>query len=201
MKTFFRNSGIQAGLASALFLGVIPVFGKQSIIVGFSPLAVTALRTTIAMLLLLSIMLVFKRQFFYIYPIGLAGCFMAGTINGLGSLLYYSAIQHLDTSVAQLIYSFYPIFVAFLLFLDRSPISKITIFRLALSIPGVYLLLDLSGNSVDIGGYFNDVWGFLVVRPAFNYQSKGVSGCACSHRHLVYFNRHEYHGDHCLYDW
>ncbi|MAT45146.1 MAG: hypothetical protein CL609_22690 [Anaerolineaceae bacterium] len=152
MKIFFRNSGIQAGLASALFLGVIPVFGKQSINVGFAPLAVTAFRTTIAMLLLLSIMSVFKRQFFYIYPIGLAGCFLAGTINGLGSLLYYNAIQRLDTSVAHLIYSFYPIFVAFLLFLDRSPISKITIFRLALSIPGVYLLLDLSGNSVDMGG-------------------------------------------------
>jgi len=151
MKSW-RMTGIHAGLTSAFFLGVIPVFGKQSINFGFSPLAVTALRTSIATLLLLLLMLIFRRKFFYIFPVGLLGCFVAGIVNGLGSLLFYSALQRLDTSIAQLVYSFYPLFVAGWLLLDRQTISKMTIFRLTLSLPGIYLLLDVRGNGVDLIG-------------------------------------------------
>ncbi len=154
MKSSVRRSGIQAGLASAFFLGIIPVFGKQSINIGFTPLMVTALRTTIAMLLLLTIMALFKREFFYIYPVGLFGCLLAGTINGLGSLLFYNAVELLDASIAQLIYSFYPIFIALWLLLDRQPINKLTLIRIFLSLPGIYFLLNLSGESVNIAGVF-----------------------------------------------
>jgi uncharacterized membrane protein len=45
--------GVEAALASALFLGVIPIFGKQAITAGFSPLAVVAFRTILAAGLLL----------------------------------------------------------------------------------------------------------------------------------------------------
>ena len=80
-----RNTGINAALISALFLGFAPVFGKAAMGVGkFSPYAVVALRTGMAALLLLLIMFVWKRKYLYIYPAGLLGCLLAGAVNGIG---------------------------------------------------------------------------------------------------------------------
>ncbi|KAF0111455.1 MAG: hypothetical protein FD147_938 [Chloroflexi bacterium] len=147
-----RSKGISAALASAVFLGLAPIFGKQSIILGFSPLAVVAIRTSIAALLLFLFLLLFKRSFFYIYPLGLAGCMIAGIVNGLGSILYYTALSRLDAGIGQLLYSFYPLFVAFWLFVDRQSISRITLLRLTLSLPAVYLLISSSHQKIDLLG-------------------------------------------------
>jgi drug/metabolite transporter (DMT)-like permease len=145
-----RNQGIQAAIASAIFMGIVPIFGKQAILLGFSPLAVVALRTNFAVLMLLLIILPHKRQFLYIYPVGLMGCALAGFTNGLGSILYYSALSRMDASVGHLLYSFYPIFVALWLLTDRQTISKITIYRLILAAPGVYLLVSTGTKTVDL---------------------------------------------------
>lgn len=152
MSTNQRAKGIQSALASALLLGIVPVFGKQALLEGFSPLAVVALRTSIAAFLLLVLMLIYKRQFFYIFPVGLYGCILAGLINGLGSILYYTALSRINAGIGQLIYSFYPLFVALWLLMDRQAINRLTIFRLALSIPGVILLLSTGENRVDLLG-------------------------------------------------
>jgi hypothetical protein len=40
-----------------------------------------------------------------------------------------------------MLYSFYPLFVAMWLLLDRQPITRLTVFRLALTTPAVILLL------------------------------------------------------------
>jgi drug/metabolite transporter (DMT)-like permease len=147
-----RKKGIVASLASALLLGLTPIFGKQSILFGFTPLAVVAIRTTIAALLLLAFITLFKRTFFTIYPLGLMLCFAAGFINGVGSILYYSALSRLDASIGQLLYSFYPLFVAFWLLIDRQSLHRMTILRLVLAIAGAYLLIANSSKSVDLLG-------------------------------------------------
>jgi drug/metabolite transporter (DMT)-like permease len=146
MKNDARTKGINAALASAIFLGVVPIFGKLAIGSGFSPLAVIAIRTTAAALFMLILMSVQMRSFFYIYPVGLVGCLLAGLINGLGSILYYSALARLDAGVGHMLYSFYPFFVALWLILDRQPPTRLTMLRLAVSIPAVVLLI-LPGNS------------------------------------------------------
>ncbi len=135
-----QQAGIIAALASAVFLGLAPIFGRWSILLGFSPLAVVALRTALAALMMLLIMFLFKRQFLYIFPLGLLGCFLAGTINGLGSLLYYLALNKLPASVGQLLYSLYPLFVAVFSILDKQPISKITMMRVGLAGVAVFFL-------------------------------------------------------------
>ena len=151
MKSNAQTRGILFGLASAILLGLSPVFGKFAISqTGISPFFVVAFRSFIATILLFLIMLIFRRKFLYIYPLGLIGCFFAGALNGIGSILYYSALSRLDASMGQLLYSFYPIFVVFWLLLDRQPISKLTIIRLIISFPGIYLLLsDGKKGSVD----------------------------------------------------
>ena len=149
-----QTTGIGAALASAFFLGLAPVFGKQAIALGFSPVAVVALRTSLAAGLLLLIVVVFKRPFLYIFPVGLAGCILAGTINGLGSLLYYLALGRLSASVGQLLYSMYPLFVAVWLILDNQPPSRLTIIRIALAAFAVVLLANASTGKADWLGVF-----------------------------------------------
>lgn len=147
-----RTKGIVAALSSAIFLGLTPIFGKQSILYGFSPLAVVAIRTLLAAFLFFLFLLFFKRSYFYIYSLGLVGCLLAGFINGLGSILFYTGLSKIDAGIGQLLYSFYPLFVAFWLFIDRQSISKITLLRLILSLPGIILLLSNSTTKIDMAG-------------------------------------------------
>lgn len=147
-----RKTGVQAVLLSAVFLGFTPVFGKQAINAGFSPLAVVGLRTLMAFLLLLTIVVVFQRKYLYIYPAGLIGCGLAGLFNGLGSIMYYSALGRIHASLGQLLYSLYPLFVAIWLVLDSQPPSKFTLFRIALATVAVFLLTYSKSDGVDMVG-------------------------------------------------
>lgn len=147
-----RNTGVQAALASAVFLGMAPIFGKQAILLGLSPLSVVALRTLMAALLLMVVMLVFKRKYFYIYPAGLLGCFLAGGINGVGSLLYYGSLGKIDAGLGQLLYALYPLFVALWLRLDHQPLNKLTVFRLGITLPALFLLTKTQYHSIDLLG-------------------------------------------------
>ena len=94
-----HNEGIFAALSSAVFLGFTPVFGKLAINFGFSPLAVVAFRTSMAAGLVFLFVILFYRSYLYIFPVGLLGCILAGLINGLGSILYYMALNRLNASI------------------------------------------------------------------------------------------------------
>jgi drug/metabolite transporter (DMT)-like permease len=147
-----RSKGINAALISALFLGMAPVFGRQAILLGLSPMAVVAFRTLAAALLLLAIMALFFRKFLYIYPAGFLGCLLAGLVNGVGSLFYYSALGRIDASVGQLIYSLYPLFLVLWLSLDRQSPSRLTLVRIGLSLPAVFLLTQSGHQHIDLIG-------------------------------------------------
>ena len=141
--------GIEAALASALFLGLAPVFGKQAITLGFSPLAVVAFRTIMAAALLLLIVAIIRRPYLYIYPAGLMGCTLAGALNGLGSLFYYFALGRLSVSVAQLLYSLYPVFLVIWLVIERQPPSRLTYFRMGFALLGIIFLTLSSSIQMD----------------------------------------------------
>src|SRR5512147_292515 len=148
-----RNTGINAALVSALFLGLAPVFGKAAMGAGkFSPLAVVALRTSMAALLLVIIIAVFRRRILYIYPAGLLGCLMAGTVNGIGSIFYYVGLSKLNASVAQMIYALYPFFVALWLQLDKQTPSKLTIVRIIIASISAFLLTRAQAGKIDAWG-------------------------------------------------
>ena len=140
-----RITGIEAALGSAVFFGLTPVFGKQAITLGFSPLAVVAFRTILAAGLLLALVAVFRRPYLFIYPAGLLGCALAGMLNGLGSLLYYYSLGRLSVSVGQLLYSLYPLFLVIWLVIDRQPPSRLTYVRIGFALLGI-VFLTLSGS-------------------------------------------------------
>lgn len=147
-----HRRGIRAALLSAFFLGMAPIFGKQAILAGLPPLSVVALRTLFAALLLLAVILAFKRPFLQIYPVGLIGCLLAGGINGIGSLFYYSALGRIDAGIGQLLYSLYPLFVAIWLWLDNQPPSKLTLIRIGLAIPAVGMITLGGQHRLDLLG-------------------------------------------------
>lgn len=157
-----RNTGINAAILSAFFLGLAPVFGKAAMGPGqFSPLAVVAVRTSMAALLLVAIILVLKRRILFIYPAGLLGCLLAGAVNGLGSIFYYVGLSKLNASVAQMLYALYPLFVAFWLQLDKQSPSKLTGVRIVIASLSAYFLTRISAGSVDLGGMI-----FMIVAAA-----------------------------------
>lgn len=115
-------------------------------------MAAVALRTGLAAGILLLIVLLFYRPNLYIFPVGLVGCILAGTINGAGSILYYLALSRLNASVGQLLYSLYPFFVALWLMLDHQTPSTLTLFRLGLASLAVLLLTKIPEGSIDMIG-------------------------------------------------
>jgi drug/metabolite transporter (DMT)-like permease len=146
-----HSTGIVAALSSAVFLGLAPVFGRWAILTGFSALAVVALRTGLATALLFLLMFLFRRKYLYIFPVGLIGCFLAGAINGIGSLLYYMALAELPASLGQLLYALYPLFVAVFSVLDNQPISRLTVIRVSLAALAVLLLtLNIGGARIPL---------------------------------------------------
>src|SRR5215212_530102 len=148
-----RNTGINAALISALFLGLAPVFGKAAMGEGnFSPLAVVALRTSMAALLLVILIVFSKRRTLYIYPAGFLGCVIAGTVNGLGSIFYYVGLSKLNASVAQMLYALYPFFVALWLQLDKQAPSKLTGFRIVIAGISAFLLTRANAGHIDPWG-------------------------------------------------
>jgi drug/metabolite transporter (DMT)-like permease len=144
-----RSKGIQAALASAFLLGLAPVLGRQAILFGFSPLSVVAFRTGLAAGLLFLLVALFKRPFLYIFPVGFAGCMLAGVINGVGSIFYYMALGRLPASIGQMLYSLYPFFLALWMLLDRAPISRVTYLRISIAIVAVFLLTGGTNSEID----------------------------------------------------
>lgn len=128
-----RYKGIVAATFSAFFLGLAPVFGRWAILEGFSPFLVVMLRTVLATLFLFLLLLLSNRRLFYIFSVGMLACFLAGLLNGLGSLLYYLALRHLSASLGQLIYSLYPFFVMVWMFFDGQSPSRLTLARMMLA--------------------------------------------------------------------
>ncbi len=147
-----RSRGIPYAAASAVFLGLSPIFGKQAILGGMSAIGVVAARTAGAAVLLFLVVLIFRRRHLYIYPLGFVGCVIAGILNGIGSLFYYSGLARLDAGLAQLIYSLYPVLVAGLLYLDGQRHSRLTFFRLGISFLAVFLLTSASAIQTDPRG-------------------------------------------------
>ncbi|TFH32454.1 MAG: DMT family transporter [Anaerolineales bacterium] len=133
-------------------LGLSPIFGKLAILQGLDAIALVALRTLGAVTLLVVLLAGFRRSYFYIFPLGLAGCFLAGTLNGIGSIFFYAGITRIDASLGQLLYTLYPIWVAGLLYLDGQRLSNLTVLRLGLSLPGIYLITQTGTGMVDWQG-------------------------------------------------
>jgi drug/metabolite transporter (DMT)-like permease len=116
------------------------VLGKLALRGGADPFTVAAVRTAVAAVMLWIAYLAFWPRFIYIYPAGFLGCAVVGTVNGIGSLMYYNGLYRLDASQAQLLNGTYLIFVLLMARLGGQSLSWRTGVRVALALFGLLLI-------------------------------------------------------------
>ena len=139
-KGSITRTELTAALLSPVFLGMAPVFGKLALRGGSDPFTVAAVRTALAALFLWVFYLIFWRKYIYIYTAGFLGCAVVGTINGIGSLMYYNGLDRLDASMSQLINGTYLVFVVLLARLAGQSLSWRTGVRVLLALFGLMLI-------------------------------------------------------------
>ncbi len=139
-------SGVLAALATPLFLGVAPIFGKLAINAGADSFTVAAIRTLVAVGLLWLIYAVFLRRYIYIYPAGLMGCVVIGAINGIGSLFYYGGLSTLDAGMVQLLNGLYLAFAVLLSHVGGQKPDARTLLRVGLALVALVLLTGGAGG-------------------------------------------------------
>ena len=137
----YASEAIIAALSSAMLLGLAPIFGKQALSEGMDIFALIVLRTSVAAIILWFVYVARFRQYIFIYPAGFIACATAGFINGVGSIMYYSGLAHLKTSLAQLLYTTNPLMLALLLRLDGQPLSRLTLTRMLIAFPAIAFLV------------------------------------------------------------
>ena len=144
--------GVGAALLSTVFLGWAPIFGKLALSAGMTPFTTVAVRTLLAAGLLWSFYLIFWRRHIRVTRHELAGCVAVGLVNGLGSLLYYTALSRIDASLVSLINSTYTLWVVIFLAASGQALSRFTISGLLLASIGVALLTQAQGATADALG-------------------------------------------------
>lgn len=126
-----------------------PIFGKLANNAGAEPFTVAAIRTVIAVLILWVVYAAFFRRYIFIYPAGLSGCIIIGTINGIGSLFYYSGLNLLDASLTQLINGMYLVFALLLTRIGGEKITLMVWLRVALALLGLVIITGFGNGLVN----------------------------------------------------
>ncbi|MHB8625073.1 MAG: DMT family transporter [Aggregatilineales bacterium] len=136
-------------LLSPLFLGMAPILGKMAYAGGSDPFTLAALRTTLAALILWVVYAFAARPYLFIYPAGLLGCVVVGTVNGIGSLMYYNGLRLVDASVAQVLNATYLLFVVIMARMAGQRLTARTLVRVGLALCAVVLLAAGNGRPND----------------------------------------------------
>ncbi len=141
--------GILAVIATPLFLGVAPIFGKLALQAGADSFSIAAIRTVIAAAMLWIIYSIFFRRYLYIYPAGLLGCIVVGVINGIGSLFFYGGLGLLDASLTQLLNGLYIAFALLLAHLGGEKIDRRTLLRISMALVALVFITGFSGGEMN----------------------------------------------------
>jgi drug/metabolite transporter (DMT)-like permease len=147
-----RRRGTVFALLSTVFFGTAPIFGKLAYRAYVGPFTLVALRTVIAAATLWLLYLIFWREAVRITWSDLLGCVGMGIANGVGSLLYYSGLSRIDASLAQLLYTLYPLWVFVFLIAAGHHVSHSSLLRLLLALVGVFALTYTGPRGVDLLG-------------------------------------------------
>jgi drug/metabolite transporter (DMT)-like permease len=144
--------GVVAALSTPIFLGLAPIFGKLAIQAGADPFTVSALRTLIAVGLMWGFYALFFPRYIYIYPAGLLGCIVIGSINGIGSLFYYSGLTLLSSSMVQLINGSYLAFAIILSRIGGQRASRRTLTRVGMAMMALLIITGFNAQLLNWTG-------------------------------------------------
>lgn len=134
------RQGVFWALASPIFLGSIPVLAKLAYAAGVGVITVVAFRTLFAAAILWIGTFLFARRLIRSSKPAVLSSLLAGAINGVGSIYFYSSLTRIDASLGQLINITYLIFVTLMLRLLGQVVSWLTLFRMGLALFAIFLL-------------------------------------------------------------
>jgi drug/metabolite transporter (DMT)-like permease len=89
------------------------------------------------------------RRYLYIYPAGLMGCIVIGTINGIGSLFYYAGLQRLDASLVQLINGSYLVFALLISRIGGQRADARTMLRVLIAMSALILIAGFGSGAIN----------------------------------------------------
>jgi drug/metabolite transporter (DMT)-like permease len=144
--------GVVAALSTPIFLGMAPIFGKLAIQAGADPFTVAALRTLVAIGLMWGFYALFFPRYIFIYPAGLLGCIVIGTINGIGSLFYYGGLSYLSSSLVQLINGSYLAFAIILSRIGGQKANRRTLIRVSMAMLALMIITGFNSSTLNWTG-------------------------------------------------
>ena len=143
--------GLLLAAFSSVCYSIAPPLGTALIRLGLDPTLVLFARFTIATLLIAGWLALTAPAALRIDRRALAIAGFSGMANGVSMLMFFWALKRLETSVASMLFSLFPLAVLALLALRGERITGRSAFRLLLGLVGVYFLIGPSGQ-VDLPG-------------------------------------------------
>jgi drug/metabolite transporter (DMT)-like permease len=154
MHTHYRPTaaGWTLALASTVAFSIGAPLATAVFRTGVDPTLAMGLRMLITMLLLGVTLAARGPQQLRMDGKGLFITVASGVLTGISTLLFFWALLRMDTSIAAMLFSLFPLVVLLLLALRGEPFTGRNIVRLALAVAGGYLLVGVRGGTADLIG-------------------------------------------------
>ena len=146
--------GLVLALFAVLTASVAPTLVKVGVDANNDPITLLMLRLWIASAIFWVFFSIAQPEILRIDSRALVFTSAAGAANSAGLILFYLAIQHLDASVATMLFSFYPLFTVLMLALRGERLRLKTLLFLSMSLFGIYLFLKMGGDLNLVGILF-----------------------------------------------
>ena len=144
--------GLFVALLANMALGLNSTFAKFAYRAGMDPNTLTAMRLGVAAVVLWALFLIRWQPLISISRQALLGCMVMGAANFAAQISYYWGLTRINASIGTLIFYLYPAVVILLLRLRGEALTTRRLARLGIALVGVALLVDLTGNRVDMIG-------------------------------------------------
>lgn len=147
----YRAGGLLLVLLATACFSVAPTLIKLGLVAEADPVTLIAVRLVAASAALwITFSIVWPRAL-RIDRRGLAYCALVAVADSFGMVCFYLALTRIEASVANMIFSLYPLAALLLLAVRRERVGRRSWVRLGLGLSGVYLLIGL-GSRVDMPG-------------------------------------------------
>lgn len=141
-----RRSGWMLALLATFAFSFAPPVARAAITGGFNSTTLLMLRAVIAAVLFGFTLAVTDRQMLRLPRRGLGAMLFLGAVNAVGMLLFFSALNYLDSSLTSMILALSPPMVISLLALRGERLSGRDLLRLGIALVGVFFLIGPTGR-------------------------------------------------------
>ena len=138
--------GIGLALIAVFGMSIVPLMIKIGLAANVDPVSIVTMRLVIAITLLWPLFALFRPDVLRIDRRGLLACLLVAASNSTSALSFNIALARLDGSIAQVLYTLYPLIVLGLLALRGEPLRWWNLVSVAFALTGIYLLLGFSGK-------------------------------------------------------